>query len=249
MATLQFNDVENKKGLIQACERKLFNRAYGRISEDTNELKTFTTYLNEGKTWANDLIQKNDTRWEHDDVSYETLPNYTFDLIDDQTGYRLDPEQRTIRGASYRDADGNYQRLFPIDQEDLDQPLETVYATKGLPQYYDKVGDVIKLYPAPDEDDVTLNKGLKVYFQRAPKEYNFSDTNVKTGIPSDFDESIADYACWKYAEDNEMDTKAERQLRAVQIWEKKITDHFVVRDREDKPRMKTGRSRRLSKLR
>ena len=249
MASLQFNDETDYQGLIQECERKLYNREYGRISDDSIELKTWTTYLNHGVDWVQTRIFKSDTRWQFDDANYGTYPNFTDDLVDNHNDYRLDVEHVKLHGVSIKNADGDYYALQPIDKNDYSGPLEEVYGTKGTPAYYDKVADAVRIYPAPDATKVTISEGIKVYVSRTMDYFTSTDTTQTPGIPSLFHEAVATPACYRFAVDNDIDTKAEKFLRDLQVWEDEITNYYAQRDVDDRPRMGVSYKRNLNRLR
>ena len=155
MSTYTFNDETNYNGHIQECERKLFNSNYGHISDDDKLRKTLTTYINNALDWYDDLAFRSDTAWQRDDNKYTTFPNYTQDLVDDQDDYELDDEFVKVLGVAVLNSDGKYYTVHPIDQRDTAQPLESLYEAKGVPEYYDIIGDTVRLYPAPVTSEVS----------------------------------------------------------------------------------------------
>ena len=106
-----------------------------------------------------------------------------------------------------------WRKLKPIDSLDLGDLSPEEYfgqesngdPKKGMPEYYDKVGDTIILYPAPAATSVTLASGLRVWFQRTADLFTTSDTTQEPGIPSPYHVLLAYYAsipyCAKYKKD------------------------------------------------
>lgn len=253
MAQLTFNDVSGKMGLIQEAERRLFNGEYGYISDNDALLKDFTARLNSAKDWYFELQQRSDTRWQGDDKSYTTYPDYTETLVDNQNEYPLDDEFTKIHAVYCTDSDGNKYRLYPIDQNDSQTPLAELYETKGKPQFYDKYTDSIVIYPAPDATQVTLSEGLQIWVQRTPNYFVYNDTTETPGMTSLHHVSLVDYASWSYAEDNGMGEKSDRLFRKLfdpnTGWEQRIMAFYANRDVDDRPRMTVSYKRNLNKLR
>lgn len=253
MAQLTFNDTSTKLGLVQEAERRLFNSQYGYISNNTELLMDFTARFNTAKDWYFELQQMSDTRWQGDDRSYTTYPDYTETLVADQSTYPLDKEFTKIHAVFCTDAGGNKYRLRPVDRNDSNSPLEERFETSGKPEFYDKYTDSIVLYPAPASDQVTLSEGLQIYTSRTPNYFVYNDTNVDLGMTSLHHMSIADYACWSFAEDNGMSDKADRLFRKLfdrtSGWEERIKTYYANRDVDDRPRMTVSYKRNLNKLR
>lgn len=254
MSQLQFSDTTNKAGLLQACERKVFNSDYGRITGDATLKLDFTARLNEGRSWVEELIMKSDTRWQWDDTNHPDYPIYTETMVDDQHDYQLETEHIKILRVGVANADGDISWLTPIDPRDAEMPLEEIYDTKGMPRFYDKRANSIFLYPAPSSTDTTLSEGLKLWAQRTGDVFSSNDITQTPGFPSLFHQAVADYASWGYAEDNGMADKAERLARrlygggTVEGWTEKITGYYSRRDVDDKPRLGVNSVRRLTKL-
>jgi hypothetical protein len=91
-----------------------------------------------------------------------------------------------------KDPQGNWVRLQPIDQTQIDVALDEFMSEGGTPQYYDKVTDnIIRFYPAPNYDSTD---GIKYYFQRNANYFETSDTTKETGLAPELDEYIVSCA-------------------------------------------------------
>jgi hypothetical protein len=143
-----------------------------------------------------------DGLWEWDDTNYTDLPVGTTTLVAAQQDYALDNVQLKIERVSILDSDGNYQLLTPISEADIEGDVDEYFETDGLPQYYDKKGRSLFLYPAPAAANVTLALGLKVHFQRGPSLFATTDTTKTPGFASIFHYILAYMAaipyCLKY---------------------------------------------------
>jgi hypothetical protein len=235
---LQFSDTSNKKGLIQDCETKVFGGDYGAISNNSVYLDTFTRYLNEAYNDLVTIILESDGRWQFDDSTYTDLPIGTTDLVATQQDYTLDDAHIKITSVHVKDSDGNYQPVHPIDEWDIIKTNgtspEEFFETDGMPQYYDKIGNMIFLYPAPASASVTTSAGLKVRFQRNPNYFTSSDTTKEPGVPDLFHNYLSLKASFEFALDQDMQTKAQTLQVRLQKKEEEIRYFYNTRDKDDK---------------
>lgn len=204
--SLVFNDTSSSKaGLIQECESLVFgDNSYGRISNDSNLLATFTRYINEGLNRVASLILTSDGRWQWDDNNNTDFPIGTTNLVttlgSEQQDYAFAVTFLKITRVEVLDASGNWTLLRPIDQADIyDQSLTDFLKTAGLPKYYDKIANSIFLYPKPLATSVTSTAGLKVWFQRPPSYFTISDTTKVPGFNSMYHRLVALIASRDYA--------------------------------------------------
>jgi len=134
-------------------------------------------------------ILESDGRWEWDDTNYTTKPRGVGTLVEGQEAYSFASEYLTIRQIEVLDTSSPavFVKLKPIQDLELNGMSPEEYfglesdgsPKKGFPQYYDKEGDTITLYPAPAATDVTLASGLRVWFQRTAD--LFTSAQVTTG--------------------------------------------------------------------
>lgn len=131
-----------------------------------------------------DIINSDGT-WEWDDTNHSDLPVGTGNLVNAQETYSFASEYLEIRQVKVKNASGDWIVLKPIDYRDYkDIAIEEAFAATGMPEYYDIVGDTIKLYPAPATASVTLTAGLKIHFTRTGDLFTTSDTTKSPGLPS-----------------------------------------------------------------
>ncbi len=131
-------------------------------------------------------IINSDGTWEWDDTNHTDLPVGTGNLVADQSSYSFTSEYLEVRQVKIKDQNGNWlPPLKPIDYRDFkDVSIEEYFETSGTPEYYDIVGDTIRLYPAPATANVTATAGLKVNFSRSADLFTTSDTTQEPGLPS-----------------------------------------------------------------
>jgi hypothetical protein len=200
---MDYSDTSLKNGILQTCEL-LLDLGDAGITGNATLKAQFTNLLNndaydeviaeilrnEG-TWIWDDFNEGNTRLPvasqtltvtaGSEVSNYALPNGSSNsgLADSDASTFL----RLIK-VQVKDAAGYFQNLLPIDEGAFDQPLETVFATPGFPQYYDQVGTSLILYPAPLAARVTATNGLKITFQRDKVDFVVADTTKQPGFPS-----------------------------------------------------------------
>jgi hypothetical protein len=158
---------------------------------------TLNLYMQPALERVVSLILQSDGRWQYDDSNYSDQPIATANLVSGQQDYSLSTSQIEIIGAAVMLKSGAWRELLPFDPADLgtsSSPLSFIplvafgptmdraefLKTPALPQYYDKHGPSVILYPAPDNGiSVTLTAGLKLYFKRGPLQFDYT-TNMFT---------------------------------------------------------------------
>ena len=219
------------------------------------DIQTFTRFLCDADTTsytaANLLITTNqayeevvakildaDGRWQWDDTNRTDLPIGTTTLVNGQQDYAFDTTHLKILGVSVKDKDGVYVKLQPVDSDDMgDVDRSQFYSTSGLPGYYDKIGNSVFLYPAPDNGvSVTLSAGLKVYFQRTADVYTSAQVTTGTKVPgfaSPFHMLLAYKAALPYC----MNYKKHRVpgiVNEIAKLEKDLVKFYSKRDKEER---------------
>lgn len=124
-----------------------------------------------------------DGTWAFDDSNYTTVPIGTITMIEGQSSYTFLDTFLDVQTVKIMDKNGIWHILEPIDQSQVDFPLEDYLRTNAFPQYYAKDGNTIKLYPAPTATVITLASGLKVEFKRTAQLFTLSDVSTGTVTP------------------------------------------------------------------
>lgn len=145
-------------------------------------------------------ILQADGAWEWDDTNHTDLPIGTIDLTNSTEKYTFATDFLQILGMEILDSDGStYRKIYQLDREDLgDLTVDEYFTTKGIPEYYDIIGDSIYLYPAPDSTLVTVTAGLKVYSKRNPDYLTASDTTQEPGIQPALHPGLCHYIARSY---------------------------------------------------
>lgn len=170
-------------------------------------------------------ILKSDRTWEFDDQNFTTSPILTTTLVADQNDYEFSTEFLNILAVDILDANGDYQRLTPIDVSQVDIPLDELYPDSALPFRYDVRYGSIWLYPPPAAADVTLAAGLRIYAQRNADKFTSAQVTTGTKVPgfAVHHEALAFMAAKDYANSYRKDRVAylsnEASIKLEQILE------------------------------
>lgn len=229
---MTFSDTSTKLGLIQDCEQNIFGN-YGDISGNANRLYDFTARLNRAYDKVATHIMSCDGRWEWDDTNYTDLPIGKTNIVSGQQDYTLDVEYLSVSKVVMYDSAGNKIILTPIDRNDpvAQQYLTDTSTAGGLPQYYDKLGVSLLLYPIPNYN---YTNGLVVYYQRKPSYFAYTDTTKTPGIPAIFHRLLSLEASLDYAISKQLSLKNDL---AVQVKEMKdMIEEFYSKRAKDEPK-------------
>ena len=206
------------------------------------DLNTFTRFLCDADTTsytaANLLITVNnalevitgklinsDGNWQYDDTNYTDLPIGTGNLVSGQSSYSFSSEYLDVLEVMILTTGGIYQRITPFDPSEMNMSWDewvnssTGTIPNGFPQYYDKVGDSIRLDRSPTATYATLTAGLKVRFKRTADLFTSDQVTTGTkvpGIASPYHSLIAYMAAIPYC----MSYKKDR----VALYEKKVDE-------------------------
>lgn len=226
---MQFSDATNLSGIVQEVD------ALCDTSATTYPLKSKTRRINTALETLISKIINADGVWQWDDTNRSDLPVGTGDLVAGQSSYSFAAEYLQIENIKILDSNENYYLIQPIDQSQVTYPLEDHLENDGLPQYYDKVGDTIRLYPAPAAADVTVTAGIKVQFKRTASLFTAAgtDTTAVPGIASPYHILLAYMAAIPYC----MTYKKDR----VALYEKRVDEgiremikHYSYREKDRK---------------
>lgn len=170
-------------------------------------------------------IINSDGNWQYDDTNYTDLPVGTGNLVSGQSSYSFSSEYLDILEVMILTTGGIYQRITPFDPSELGQSFDewvgsaTGTPPDGFPQYYDKVGDSIRLDRSPTATHATLTNGFKVRFKRTADLFTSAQVTTGTkvpGIASPYHQLIAYMAAIPYC----MTYKKDR----VALYEKKVDE-------------------------
>jgi hypothetical protein len=176
---MQFSDVAGNTGGVQQvrtmCRVDATQWPTVRIANSYNNwLDTVTGYAVGA-----------DRRFQWDDSNHSKLPIGTTNLVANQSDYSFLTDEQgnsilNLNRIDLLDENGNYTKLVPFDEANVDIALNEIYKSTGTPEYYDKIADnIIRLYPTPA---VSVTSGLKFYFQRTGSYFTDADTTKEPGV-------------------------------------------------------------------
>ena len=180
------------------------------------------------------LIREAEGRWQWDDDNNTDIAIATTPLVADQQDYELDLTHLEIERFEVKDENDTWYKLAPIDQADVyDATVTSLLSTAGVPMYYDKIGNMVFLYPKPS---YAQDASLKIWYKRGPSYFASSDTTKVPGFASIYHRILPLYAAYDYAFINQLSVKGDLGS-SIAIMEEDIQSHYARRDRDDKLRL------------
>lgn len=183
---MKFNDLSTSAGIVQDVNfwAKTNQTKYPLVDLARNA----TEWLKKVGLWIWESVGD----WEFDDSNLTTLPIATADLVAGQNDYELPTTIFKLERVEVKDSSGNFRKLIPIDQSNLDrEAIDEFRETDGMPIYYDVVGNSLMLYPAPAAADVTTEEGLQIMVARDVDPFLSTDTTKEPGFSEYFHRIIS----------------------------------------------------------
>lgn len=231
---MEFSNTTTKDGIIQDCEFWLFASNYGQISNDTNLMRTFTSLANRALDSVVTKILSADDRWQFDDTNYTDYPVATTDVVLGQRDYVLSVSHLKITRVEIKDAQGSWSKLTAIDLIDIPVARDEYFKSNGAPLFYDKSGNSLFLYPSADYN---VTAGLRVYYQREPSYYVFTDTTKKAGFENILHRLISIKACYDYAVANNLTDKIMVLSAEITKKETELNQFYGRRNKDERPQL------------
>lgn len=221
---MQFYNSTTKDGICQEIDRlcDTTDTTYTRLDKTSR----VNNALEEVISW----LLNADGTWQFDDDNYTTTPSGNATLVSGQITYSFADKLLDILEVDVLDTNGYYKKIKAFDPSEVGVSFEeyfnitydgsTYTASTGFPDYYDKVGNTIRLSNSPTSANVTLTKGLKVRFKRTASLFTpASDTSADTQVPgfaSPFHSILAYMASLPYCATYKKDR--------VGLYDKKVQD-------------------------
>ncbi len=170
-----------------------------------------------------------DGTWQFDDDNFTTSPRGVGNLASGQNTYTFTDKFLQLEEIAVLDTTGYYRKLKPYDSRSTGMSFEEFFsityngssyvAQSGMPEYYDKQGNVIRFDKAPTDSYVTLTKGLRATFKRTADLFTAGQITTGTKVPG-FDSQFHVILSYMIALPYAASYKKDR----VPIFEKKISD-------------------------
>ena len=230
---MQFNSHATNQDLVSDIKFWLTGSATGTIDYGINDI---TRNVNKWYDREVSLIMMADGRWEFDDNNHATLPIGTTDLVAEQADYEITASSfLDILRVEIKDSDGNGVFLHPISYADKTGVAMTEWMkTSGTPQYYDKVGNSIILYPTPNYASAA---GLKVYFKRNVSHFVVTDTTKEPGFNPLYHRLLSIGASSDYCIPNGLTQRLKTLESEIIKTETAMVGYYSSRSKDDHPRI------------
>lgn len=250
--SIVFSDTTNKNGLVQNFEDELgFDDAA--VSGSPTRLKKFASAASRALDRFKILSIAASGKWQADDSNHDDYPVVFFNIESGKREYAfLEDEDGNLildihRVMVIRSSDGTvYEDLDPVDMQSDRQskvaPIIDGTNPTGAPTAYDKTANGIIFDFTPDYSKAL---GGKLFIDREPSYFVYTDTTKKPGVPGIFHAYFYLLPARDEARRKDMD-QYPRLRDDVAEMEKQITAYYARRDRDRhsrptlKPRWGTG---------
>lgn len=189
-----------------------------------------------------DIINADGT-WQYDDSNWTDHPVGTGNLVEGQEDYAFASEYLQIEQVEILDANSPayYRKIKPLDRSELgDLSTEEYFGLesngnpkKGIPEYFDQVGDTIRLYPTPTSTSSTLTNGLKIYFKRTADLFTTAQVTTGTkvpGLPSTHHVLLSYMAAIPYCMSYKKDRVSWLEKKVTEM-KKTLLEHYAHREK------------------
>lgn len=239
--SLIFNDLVTLKGIVQEYEDEI-GVAQGTVSGSTNLLKKLTAKVNLALDDYWSIALPASGTWQMDDSNHTDYPIISTNLVSGQRDYAFTTDGSgnlilDIYKVLIADSSGVFHEAKPVDvQSERDTSSFTDGRnTTGTPYRYDKTANGIFLDPIPSYNS---SGGLKVYINREPSYFSYTDTNKKPGVPGIHHRYFVLKAALDKARPTQMETKNDIQAEVLAM-EASIRAYFGGRERDVRKRFTT----------
>lgn len=209
-------------------------RRFSKTNSTSYTTADITESVNRAFDRVASLIRQANGRWQWDDSNNTDHPIFLATLTTDQQDYELDPDMYGVQRVEVKDTAGNWTKLTPFDQADIfDQSITDFLSGSGVPQYYDKLGGSLFLYPKPSYTQV---ESIKAYCERGPSYFLTSDTTKTPGFNPMFHRLLPLWAAYDYLAINNVKT-ADRFKGEILELENALMEHYARRDKDEHIRL------------
>lgn len=236
---MQFNEHATNDDIVSDVKWWLTGSYAGTIDFHINDI---TRSANRELDDVVSLILRSDSRWQFDDSNFTTLPIGTADLMPDQQDYELSgAEFLSVSEVSVLNVDGDWVVLKPLDRnKGKAQRLIDLEATSGMPEFYDKIGNSIMLYPLPSASDVvtgTDTGGIRVVVERPGSYFIPTDTTKAPGFAPTFHRIISLGIAMDYCVVHGLHNKLVTLENKKNQMKMEMVEHYTRRSKDEQPRL------------
>lgn len=224
--SLYFSDTLTYRGIVQLYEKEI-GVDYGTISNNPTKLKQLTADINLALDDYFALALPASGNWQFDDTNNLDYPIITTNLVAGQQDYTVGTDQDgnlvlDIYKVIVYDAQGNGRELTPVDvtANDRNQDHWNISAfysgqtRSGTPTRYAKTANGIFLDFVPN---YAYTGGLKLYINREPNYFTYTDTVKRPGVPGLHHRYFALKPAVDFARRNGMTNYAQLQAELIKM--------------------------------
>lgn len=236
--SLQFSDTTTYRGIIQLIEREA-GLDVGTISNSPTKLKHATADINLAWDRYLTIALPASGTWQYDDSNHGDYPIIKTNLVSGQQSYTFTTDEQSnlildiYKVAVLPSATATlYEEIYPIDQQTRNEGDDLVAESTvgGAPCKYDKTANGIFLDPTPNYN---ATDGLKIYVNREPSYFVYTDTTKKPGCPGIHHNYFVLKPAHDIARRNSL--AIEPSLRAqVALMEQSIDEYFSRRSKDQR---------------
>lgn len=232
-----FSDTSANQGIVQDVH---FLCNTNSTSYTTNDIvRNATRWIYRAVTWVLEASQD----WAFDDRNLTTHPEVTATLVAGQKDYSLPTDILKLQAVFVKNASGDYVKLRPITEHDVEVDLDELFASDGLPQYYELKGGSVFLYPAPAAASVTTSAGIKLSISREIDVFTSADTTQETPLAEPFERIASMGASYDYLIVNGPMDRAQSLRAEIEAMKKDMSTFYSSRDKNQKTNMVTAHAR------
>lgn len=173
-------------------------------------------------------------KWKFDSANHDDLPRITTTIDSSESKVSLPVALIAIDKLEVKEGD-KYQVVQPIDRRDNQhESLETVYASNGLPRFYDYDSAYIYFYPTSD-----TSRTVSISYSRAHPRFSTGNLTQSVGVVPVHEEYLALYAADRLMIGSNDPSRT--QIRnEMQVKQDEIRDLFSKRDQDTQRRLKAN---------
>lgn len=241
--SLQFNDTTTYNGLVQEYE-DMCGFATGDVSGNTARLKKFAAKTRTAWHEYISIAIQASGEWQFDDSNHSDYPIITTDIVSGQKDYSFVTDESgslilDIYKVAVVDANGTFREIESVDQQSLNNNRENYDSfvrgqdESGTPNRYDKTANGIFLDPVPNYD---YTDGLKIWINREPSYFVYTDTTKKPGCPGIHHKWFALLPAIDYTRDNDARRYTRLQVEYGNM-KRAISQYFAKRNKDTRHRI------------
>jgi hypothetical protein len=243
--SLQFNDVANRKGLVQGFERECgYDNDF--IANSETMLKDFCADVNLAMDDYLTLALKSCGRYQVDDSNHEDYSIIYTNLAQGQDSYtfKVDEDGNLILDIYAifvrQSPTGEYVKLTPFDMQSDDdaQAINSGTPNLGVPVRYDKTGNAYFFDPIADFDSPD---GIKLMVSREGKYFVYTDTTKMPGFPGIHHRYFYIKPAMEQARRNQEWSRYDRLKEEVKKFEEGIVEYFGQREKDEPKKIISAR--------